>query len=153
MADQRRAVAKTALDHAISQFDRGVQVVRIVKSVEPKVRPLVRWRQIVARERINVSGGTEHWFVPPSFAPANRSAIECASKPSPRRAVNPFDAPPPLEAIGTAPQIADRLKGRGRGRGAGECTMRILHRLMQARPSKRKQIIAKLLSFTSVYFS
>jgi hypothetical protein len=33
---------------------------RIVKPVEPKVRPLVGRRQIVARERVSMSGGAEH---------------------------------------------------------------------------------------------
>ena len=63
MPDQRRTVAKAPLDHAISQFDRGVQIFGIVKPFEPKVRPLIRRRQIVARECINMSGGTEHCFV------------------------------------------------------------------------------------------
>ena len=69
MADQRCAVAKTALDHAIGELDRGVQMFRIIKSVEPKVRPLVERREIIPRERINMSGGAKHRFVPPSLAP------------------------------------------------------------------------------------
>ena len=68
-------VAEAALDHAIGELDRGVQVFRIVKPVEPKVRPLVEWRQIVARKRVSVSGGTEHGFAPPLGAASEALAL------------------------------------------------------------------------------
>ena len=53
MADQRCAVAKAALDHAIRQFDRGVQIFGIVKPFEPKVRPLVWRRERLSRPNVS----------------------------------------------------------------------------------------------------
>ena len=61
-------VAKAALDHAVGELHRGVHMVGIVQAVEAKLRPLIGRRQIVARERIKMSGGAEHRFVPPSVA-------------------------------------------------------------------------------------
>jgi hypothetical protein len=75
MADEGGAVSEAALDHAIGELDRGVHVVRVVKPVEPKVRPLVERRQIVARERVSVSGGTEHGFAPPLGAASEALAL------------------------------------------------------------------------------
>ena len=61
--DERGAVAEAALDQAIGQFDRRIEIFGVVEPFEPKVRPLLRRRQMVARERIDMSGGTEHRFV------------------------------------------------------------------------------------------
>ena len=61
IADQRNAVAKAALDHAVGQFDRGVEMFRILefRPVEQKLRPLLERRQVVARERIDMRGRAE----------------------------------------------------------------------------------------------
>ena len=54
VADQRGVVAEAALDHAVGQLHRGVEALRIVETVEQELRPLVRRRQMVARERIGM---------------------------------------------------------------------------------------------------
>ena len=63
VADQRDAVAEAALDVAVGQFDRGVQVFRILefRPVEDEVGPLIERRKIVAREGVDMRGRTELW--------------------------------------------------------------------------------------------
>ena len=58
IADQRDAVAETALDHAVRQFDGGVQALGILKfrPIEQDVRPLIERRKIVAGEGIDMRG-------------------------------------------------------------------------------------------------
>ena len=60
VADQRGMVAEAALDHAVGQFDRGVEIFGIVEALEQKVRPVGRRRQIVAGESVDMGGWTEH---------------------------------------------------------------------------------------------
>ena len=52
VADQRDVVAKTLLDNAVGQFDRGIEIFRILKlrPVEHEFRPLLRRRQVSPRE-------------------------------------------------------------------------------------------------------
>ena len=60
VADQRRVVAEAALDHPIRQFDRRVEMIGIGEAIEQEVGLLVLRREIVARERIDVSTRSEH---------------------------------------------------------------------------------------------
>ena len=62
IADQRRVVAESLFHHPVGQLDCGVEVFGVVEAVEQKIRPLVARRQVVARERIDVSGGSERVF-------------------------------------------------------------------------------------------
>ncbi len=57
IADQRDTIAEALLDHAVGQFDRGVQIVGVLKlrPVENQFRPLLRWRQIAPRKIIDVA--------------------------------------------------------------------------------------------------
>ena len=71
VADQRDVVAEAALDHAVGQLDRGVELLGIVEAVEQEVRPLLERRKIVAGERVDMGGRPEHDH-PPRQAPAAR---------------------------------------------------------------------------------
>ena len=75
MADEGGAVAKAALDHAVGQLDRGVHVLWIIEPLQPKVGPLIGRRQVVARETVKMSGGTEHGFAPPTGAASEALAL------------------------------------------------------------------------------
>jgi hypothetical protein len=112
MADEGGMVAKAALNHAVGQLDRGVHGIWIVEPLQPKVGPLIGRRQVVARERVSMSGGTEHGFVPPSDAPSEALALG---------PVNPRES-------GCA------------ARAARACaySMRILHRSLKIKANKRK---------------
>ena len=112
MADERGMVAETSLDHAIGELDRSVQIFGIVVAFEAKVRPLIGRRKIVARERVSMSGGPEHGFVPPSDA---------LQKPLPSGPVNPRE-------LGRAPRAAR----------ACAYSMRVLHRSLKIKANKRK---------------
>ena len=59
VADQRRVIAEALLDQAIGQLDGGVEVLRVVEAVEQQLGPFVERRQMVTRERVDVSGGSE----------------------------------------------------------------------------------------------
>ncbi len=59
VADQRRVVAESLLDQTIGQLDGGVEVLGVVEAVEQQLGPFVERREMVARERVDVSGGTE----------------------------------------------------------------------------------------------
>ena len=61
IADQRDVVAEAALDVAVGQFDRGVEVIGILefRPVEQDFRPQIERRKIVARKRIDMRGGAE----------------------------------------------------------------------------------------------
>ena len=61
IADQRDMVAEAPLDHAVGQFDRGVEALGILefRAIQQDVRPLIERREIVAREGIDVCGRTE----------------------------------------------------------------------------------------------
>ncbi len=54
VADQRDVVAEAARHHAVGQFDAGVEFLGIVEAVERNLRPLLRRRQVVAREGVGV---------------------------------------------------------------------------------------------------
>jgi hypothetical protein len=49
-------IAEPFLDHAVCQFDRDVQVLRVLelRPVEQQVGPLIDGRQMVPRKRVNV---------------------------------------------------------------------------------------------------
>ena len=61
VANQRDVIAEPFLDHAVGQFDGGVQVLRIVKlrAIEQQIGPLIERRQVVARKGIHVSRRTQ----------------------------------------------------------------------------------------------
>ena len=64
VADQRDMIGETFIDHAIGQFDRGVEALRIFKACEWKIRPLLRRRQSVPREGVSVSRWSQHVSLP-----------------------------------------------------------------------------------------
>src|SRR6185437_4012180 len=68
VADQRDMIAEAALDHRVGQFDTGVELLRVTEAVERNLRPLLRRRQVVAREGIGVGRAAErlqrHCFAP-----------------------------------------------------------------------------------------
>jgi hypothetical protein len=55
--DQRDAIAHALLDDAVGQFDRGVEILGILKlgPIERQLRPLLEWRQIAPRKIIDVA--------------------------------------------------------------------------------------------------
>ena len=57
IADQRDVVAKTLFDDAVGQFDRGVEIIRVLKlrPFEQQFRPLPRRRQIAPREIVDMA--------------------------------------------------------------------------------------------------
>ena len=57
IADQRDTIAHSLLDDAIRQFDRGVEIIGILKlgPVEQHFRPLLRRRKVSPREIIDVA--------------------------------------------------------------------------------------------------
>jgi hypothetical protein len=61
IADQRDAIAKTLFDDAVSQFDRGVEIVRILKlrAVEQQRRPLLQRRQASPRKIVDMARRAE----------------------------------------------------------------------------------------------
>jgi len=59
VADQRDAVTEAARHHAIGQFNARVQLFGVTKTVQRNLRPQVRRRQVVARERIDMRGTPE----------------------------------------------------------------------------------------------
>ena len=61
IADQRRVVAETLLDHAVGELDTGVEALGVLefRTIEQNVRPLIGRRQVVAREGVDMRGRTE----------------------------------------------------------------------------------------------
>ena len=60
IADQRGAVAETLAHHRIGEFHADVQLLGILETLEKQVRPFVRRRKIVARERIKMRRRPQH---------------------------------------------------------------------------------------------
>jgi hypothetical protein len=52
-------VAEALLDQPIGQLDRGVEMLGVVETVEQELGPLVERREIVTRERVDMSGRPE----------------------------------------------------------------------------------------------
>jgi hypothetical protein len=59
-------VAEAAIDHAVGQFESGVELFRIVEAFEQKSRPLVKRRKVVTREGVDMRRGPEHGHPPAS---------------------------------------------------------------------------------------
>ena len=47
-------VAEALLDQPVGQFNAGVEVFGIIETVEQEIRPLIRRRQMIARERVDM---------------------------------------------------------------------------------------------------
>ena len=60
IADQRGMVAEALARPCIGQFHAGVQAIGIIEAVEQQIRPLVRRRQPVAGESINMRRWSKH---------------------------------------------------------------------------------------------
>jgi hypothetical protein len=63
IADQRDTIAKPFFNDPVGQFDRGVEIVGILKfrPIEQQFRPVVKWRKISPREIIDVTGRAKGW--------------------------------------------------------------------------------------------
>ena len=85
VADQRGVVAEALLDQTIGQLDGGVEVLGVVEAVEQQLGPFVERREIVTRERVDVSGrpelhcGTTAVASISTFARRSTNATTCTS--------------------------------------------------------------------------
>lgn len=60
VADQGCIVAETLVYHAVGEFDGGVQIIRIVITVEEEFRPFLAWRKVIARESVDMRRRAQH---------------------------------------------------------------------------------------------
>jgi hypothetical protein len=61
VTDQRDMIAEAARHHAVGELDTGIELLGIVEAGEQNIRPFLRRRQIISRERIEVGRTAEHW--------------------------------------------------------------------------------------------
>ena len=74
VADERRAVAEAAFDHRIGELHPGVDPLGVVEAIEPQVRPLLGWRQVVPREGVHMRRGAEGCH---ALASSGRNSTSC----------------------------------------------------------------------------
>src|SRR5450631_4885983 len=58
IADQCHAIAVTSLHQAVGQFNCDIELFRILElgPIQNEIRPLIEWREVIAREGIDVRG-------------------------------------------------------------------------------------------------
>src|SRR5581483_2770266 len=63
VADQRGVIAKALLNHAIGEFDAGIEIVRILKlaAVEQDIRPQLEGWQVSPGKIIDVTRWAKRW--------------------------------------------------------------------------------------------
>ena len=89
VSNQRDPVTESAVDEPIAQFNRCVDVLRVLETLQSNLGPELRGRQAIARERIDVRAGTRHRVHSLHVASAAAESIR-ASRARIERASFPF---------------------------------------------------------------